>query len=361
MNKKILLTLSLSAMALISCASGNANCSVDSTDSEPTNASKETLASWNTCDAYAALTSFVDGANAKGTKTYIPKEDRIAVFDMDGTLYGELFPTYLEYVMYEYRVLDDPTYKDKASQDEIDFANEIRAGVHNNSYPSGTDMRHANLAAKAYSGMSLKEFDDYAKAFLKKPIPTFNNLTYGTAFYQPMREVVDYLKGNDYQVYVVSGSDRYLCRALLEDGLGIEPNRVIGMDVRLKATGQGDTEGVNYQYTLEDDIYRTDELLLKNLKFNKVANIVQEIGKKPVLSFGNSGGDQAMHRYTLQDNVYPAEAFMLVADDLDRDYSYLSEEKITSLNTQWSEQDFHVVSMKNDFKTIYGNNVTKKA
>ena len=352
MKMKSRILLILMTLALASC-DGNSG----SNDVDPT---QKDFQYWNTCEALTSLKQFVETTSKQG-EHYIPVEDRVAVFDMDGTFYGELFPTYLEYVMYEYRVLDDPTYKDKASEEEITFAQEIRAGVHNNSYPSGTDMRHANLAAKAYAGMSLKEFDDYAKAFLKKDIPLFQNLTYGDAFYTPMLEVFDYLHANSYQVYVVSGSDRFLIRSLLDDKLDIPANRIIGMDVRVEATGQGETAGVGYQYQLTDDILRTDELLIKNLKFNKVAQIVQEIGKQPVLSFGNSGGDQAMHLYTLNKNQYDSAAFMLVADDAERDYTYLSEEKINSLNTQWSDLGFHVVSMKNDFKTIYGENVKKAA
>ena len=349
MKKTIYLILGATLLALMGCQNQNKE-------------EKFEFKNWNQCESLTSLKSFVEKSLDKADKkNYIPSEDRIAVFDMDGTLYGELFPTYLEYVMYQYRVLEDPTYKDLASEEEITFANEIKEGVHNNSYPSGTDMRHARLAAKAYSGMTLKAFDEYAKTFLKKSIPCFSNMTYAEAFYEPMREVVNYLKQSDYEVYVVSGSDRFLCRSLLIDNLGISSNNIIGMDVKLVATNQGDTEGVNYQITDEDQILRSDELLIKNLKFNKVAQIIKEIGKQPVLSFGNSGGDQSMHKYTINNNQYPAEAFMLVADDTVRDYSYLTDEKIASLNTQWSNQGFHVVSMKNDFKTIYKANVSKAA
>ena len=347
MKKSALCVLSLAALVLLPACGQQ-----DMPSSNP-------LPSWNECQASTKLTEFVKKVTTSG-KDFVPAEDRVAVFDMDGTLYGELFPTYLEYVMYEYRVLDDPTYKEKASDEEKTFANEIREGVHNNSYPSGTDLRHANLAAKAYSGMTLKEFKDYVRAFIAKPIPSFNNMTYGSAFYQPMREVVNYLNSNDFKVYVVSGSDRFLCQVLVPQALDIPTERIIGMDVRLEATGQGETDGLSYQLTPEDEIYRTDELLLKNLKFNKVTNIITEIGKQPILSFGNSGGDQSMHVYTINNNPYPSAGFQLVADDLERDYSYLTEEKIEGLNKQWTDLGLNVISMKNDFKTIYGGDVSKK-
>lgn len=325
---------------------------------------------WNECSSLTVLKDFVTSSVTEGNKNYISKEDRLAVFDMDGTLYGELYPTYLEYVMYQYRVLDDPDYKDKASEEQILLANEIKAGVMKdkdgndvvtagNQFPSGTDMRHATLAAQAYAGMSIKEFNDYCKEFLKKEVPTFNNMTYGSAFYQPMKEVVTYLQENDYSVYVVSGSDRLLCRALCCDYLNLDPSHIIGMDVKFKATNQGDTEGVSYTFVPEDEVYRTEDLIIKNLKFNKIQQILHDIGKQPVLSFGNSGGDQAMHTFTITDNPHPSAAFMLVADDIDRDYAVL--EKTKDLPEKWSGLGFNVISMKNDFKTIYGENVTKKA
>ena len=93
--------------------------------------------------------------------------------------------------------------------------------------------------------------------------------------------------------YVVSGSDRFICRSLVES-IGIEPNRVIGMDVRLVSTSQGTEAGVDYTMSQKEDLIRTDELIIKNLKTNKVLQISQEIGKVPVLSFGNSSGDCAM-------------------------------------------------------------------
>ena len=122
------------------------------------------------------------------------------------------------------------------------------------------------------------------------------------------------------------------------------------MDVQLAATGQGDTDGLNYVFSAGDDIVRTDKLLIKNLKTNKVLQIAQEIGRKPVLSFGNSSGDVSMHEYK-------SAAFMLVADDEERDYG--NSAKGEELKTKWEESGFNVISMKNDFLTIYGENVKK--
>ena len=311
---------------------------------------------WNSCDALTALQEYVQDVTNPFSANYIKPEDRIATFDMDGTFVGELYPTYFEYNLLEYRVLDDPSYKDKAPDDVRETAQEIRDFVRNGTkLPEHFDMKHAQAAATAYAGMTLAEFDAYVKAYAAKPANGFIGMTYGQSFYKPMLEVFKYLEINGFTYYVVSGSDRFICRALVES-IGIAPNRVIGMDVRLRSSSQGEEAGVEYTLDKYEDLIRTDELIIKNLKTNKVLQISQEIGKVPVLSFGNSGGDSAMHNYCLS-NSLPSEAFMLIADDPERDHA--NREKALKLGEQWRQAGYHVISMRDDFKTIYGSSVQK--
>lgn len=326
---------------------------------------------WNSCSSLTALKEYVEDVTNEKSKNYIPVEDRIATFDMDGTFVGELYPSYFEYNMLEYRVLDDPTYKDIAPDDVKETAQDIRDFVRTGkSLPRyneefGFDIKHAYAAAKAYSGMTIKEFDTYVKDYASKPANGFTNMTYGESFYKPMLEVFKYLEANDFTYYVVSGSDRFICRSLVES-IGIPSNRVIGMDVELESNKQGENAGVNYTLGVDEYLKRTDNLLIKNLKTNKVKQIAQEIGKVPVLSFGNSGGDSAMHNYCLSNTQYKSEAFMLVADDDVRDHAKKYGEddatfnaRIEKLNSDWTKANYHIISMKNDFKTIYGEKVTK--
>ena len=317
---------------------------------------KEYFASWNQCSALTALTDYVSDVTDRKSPNYINEADRIATFDMDGTFVGELYPTYFEYNLLEYRVLDDPTYKDKAPEDVIEAAQAIRDFVRTGKkLPDGFDMIHARAAAKAYSGMTIAEFDAYVKAYAAKQANGFTGMTYGQSFYKPMLEVFEYLEDNGFTFYVVSGSDRFICRALVST-IGIAPNRVIGMDVKLTSSRQGDDAGVNYTMGSDEDLVRTDELIIKNLKTNKVLQITQEIGKVPVLSFGNSGGDAAMHNFCLG-NTLKSAAFMLIADDEARDHA--NREKALSLGEQWLQAGYHVISMRDDFKTIYGEGVKK--
>jgi hypothetical protein len=182
-------------------------------------------------------------------------------------------------------------------------------------------------------------------------------MTYANTFYTPMIEVVEYLQENGFKVFVCSGSDRFLCRTYIEGVLDIPYEQIIGMDVAVEATNQGDTDGLEYVYTSEDNIIRTDKLLIKNLKMNKVAQIVKEIGRQPVLSFGNSGGDVSMHNYTLFNNRYKSAAFMLIADNEEQDYG--NAEKVQPLKEKWEASGYHVISMRDDFRTIYGDEVKK--
>ncbi len=317
---------------------------------------EDVFVDWNKdAPALSTLIEYVEAVTDETDPDYIPVADRIAVFDMDGTLYGELFPTYLEYYMLAWRILKDQRISPDAEM--LALGRELRESVISHSFASDMPIRHAQQAARAYAGMTMKEFAAFVNEILIRDVDGFEGMTYATAFYQPMLEVIDYLQDNDFTVYVVSGSDRAICRSLLEGMIDIPYANIIGMDVGYEATGQGDTDGLDYVFKADDEVVRTDRLIIKNLKMNKVLQIVQDIGQKPVLSFGNSSGDVSMHMYTISNNPYRSAAFMLIADDETRDYG--NEQKVQSLKKEWEADGFHVISMKNDFRTIYGDEVVK--
>lgn len=301
------------------------------------------------------LIEYVEDVTNESSINYIPVEDRLAVFDMDGTLYAELCPTYLEYYMLAWRILKDPSYFPDAEQ--LAFGQELRESVLQKSFPVDFPIRHAQAAAKAYAGMTLTEFADWTTQILLRDVDGFVGMTYGEAFYLPMIEVIEYLQDNDFKVYVVSGSDRFICRTLLEGYVDIPYENIIGMDVAVEASGQNGVDGLDYVFQEDDQLVRTDRLLIKNLKMNKVAQIIRDIGRQPVLSFGNSSGDVSMHMYTISNNPYRSAAFMLIADDEERDYGNTFQ--TNALRRDWESRDFHVISMKNDFRTIYGDHVKK--
>ena len=295
---------------------------------------EDLFADWNKeAPALKALIEFVETVTDESSPDFIPPADRIATFDMDGTLCGELYPTYLEYYLLERRIFCDPSYT--PDEEMLEFGRMLRDHALDKSFPDGMDVLHGEHAAKAYAGMTLNEFADFVTNQLVREVDGFEGMTYANTFYTPMVEVVEYLEDNDFKVYVC----------------------IIGMDVDVEATNEDGADGLKYVYTSEDTILRTDRMLIKNLKMNKVKAIVKEIGRQPVLSFGNSSGDVSMHNYTIFNNRYKSAAFMLIADDEERDYG--NTEKTQSLRQKWEESGYHVISMKDDFRTIYGDDVKK--
>ena len=311
---------------------------------------------WNPdAPALKTLIEYVEDVTNETSPNFIPVSDRIATFDMDGTLCAELYPTYLEYYLLERRIFCDPAYT--PDEEMLEFGRMLRDHALDKSFPDGMDVLHATHAAKAYAGMTLTQFQDFVTQQLVRDTDGFEGMTNVNTFYLPMIEVVEYLQENGFKVYVCSGSDRLLCRTYIEGHLDIPYEQIIGMDVDVEATNEDGADGLKYVYTSEDNIVRTDRLLVKNLKMNKVKAIVREIGRQPVLSFGNSSGDVSMHNYTIFNNRYRSAAFMLIADDGERDYG--SAEKVQPLKEKWEESGYHVISMKDDFRTIYGDDVVK--
>lgn len=304
------------------------------------------------------LVSYMEAVTKEGSVDYIPKEDRIAVFDLDGTLYCETDPNYFDYTLLRYRVLDDPEYKDKASDFEKEVALKIDDQNKNGTSYAGLEVDHGKAVASAFKGMTLKEFNDYIQKFKEQDMPGYTGMKRGDAFYQPMLQIIRYLKANDFTVYIVSGTDRFIVRGIADGSpLGLPNRQIIGSDVSLVAPDQGDTEGLRYTYDDNDTLVLGGEFLIKNLKMNKVTVIMQEIGQKPVLSFGNSSGDASMAEFVTSDNPYKSLAFMLCCDDTERENGNIK--KAEEMKSMCREFDWIPVSMKDDWKTIYGDGVEK--
>ena len=149
--------------------------------------SEEVFSQWNPeAPALNALIDYVEAVTDEASPDYIPEEDRIAVFDMDGTLMGELYPTYLEYYMLAWRILKDPSIEPDAEMLEV--GRTLRDCALDNSFPEDMAMQHAVQAARAYAGMTLGEFEDFVNEILLRNVDGFEGMTYGEAFYLPMVE-----------------------------------------------------------------------------------------------------------------------------------------------------------------------------
>ena len=304
------------------------------------------------------LTNYIDEITDITSDKYIPEEDRVAVFDFDGTLFCETDPNYFDYCLLKYRVLDDPEYKDKASDFEKEVANKIKEQNETGASFKGLEVDHGKAVASAFKGMTNAEFNDYIQKFKKQPMPSYEGMTRGGGYYKPMLEVVDYLKANDFDVYVVSGTDRFIVRGIIDNSpLELLNRKIIGSDETLVASGQGDSDGLDYTFTGDDKLVTGGEFIIKNLKMNKVSVIMQEIGQQPVLSFGNSTGDSSMAKYVTTNNPYESLAFMLCCDDIERENGNI--EKADKMFDLCETNGWVPVSMKNDWTTIYGDEVVK--
>lgn len=316
--------------------------------------SNDTFANWTQdSEVLQELTDYVETVTEKSSPDFIPVEERIAVFDLNGTLFCELFPTYFEWCMFIHRVLDDPDYN--APEDMRAVANELVKVWETGVVPEELEKQLAEYATKAFAGMTVEEYMSYAKDMLNTPAERFRNLMRKDAFYLPMLEVVSYLSQNEFTIYIVSGTDRMVVRAIIDGTIDVPKNRVIGMDVNIIASGQGSMDGLAYVMTDDDKLVRGDKLIIKSGKMNKVSLIAQEIGMQPVLAFGNSTGDISMAQYVTNNNPHRSAAFMLVNDDDVREHG--DAIKAQKMRENFESYGWNVISMKNDFANIYPKGV----
>ena len=166
-----------------------------STDTQTsTDTSVGALSLWtDSAPLKSQLTDYMKAVTDESSADFIPVENRIAVFDMDGTLCCETDPGYFDHKLLYHRVMEDPDYKDKASKEEKETAAIIKTYFETGEYPSGLDVKHGTAVATAFKGMTIDEFDAYVKAYRDQPMEGYAGMTNGQAFYKPMLEVVDYL------------------------------------------------------------------------------------------------------------------------------------------------------------------------
>ncbi len=309
---------------------------------------------WNEdAPALNALISYVEAVTDENSPDYIPKEDRIAVFDLDGTLMCETYPFCFEYMVFADYALK---HADQMPADVLAVAQEI-VDAAGKAKPDGMSTRQAAAAAVAYQGMTMDQLAQIVRDFKDSEAWGFTGMKRGEAYYKPMLEVFDALLANDFTVYIVTATERNIVRAVIEGTLDIPPSHVIGTEYGYTSTNQGGTADTDYTFQPSDQVVFDGNYYGENAKMSKVDAIVREIGQQPVLAFGNSSGDLAMEIYTISNNPYRSAAFMVAADDEVRDYG--NAEKAEGLREKWESLGCHVISMANDWKTIYGEDVAK--
>ena len=334
---------------------------------------------WNkNAPAFQKLTTYVKAVTDPASPDFIPAEDRIAVFDLDGTLICETTPSYFEWMLYLERVLNDPDYK--PTPKEKAYAKMVKAGIYHigipnpvagtgletspngaglsapKSLPKDISREQARAQEAAFAGMSVADYDAYVKRFMQTPAEGMKNLARGDSFYLPMVEVLSYLSANRFKLFIVSGSDRQTVRILAQGALPVDSDNIIGTDARHYASHQGKADGLDYRHTADDVILR-GKFIEKNLQMNKVSSIAREIGKQPVLAFGNSSGDYSMFSYTVSNNKYKSLAFALLSDDTERELG--NPGKAGKVRAACEANGWIPISMKDDFRLIYGRDVKR--
>ena len=312
----------------------------------------ELIPYWNpSSPAMQSIVDFVMKSADENSDGFIPKADRVAVFDMDGTLYGERFPTYFNDWLFIQRALYDDAYEAPAYLKAFakSWEDKVLKGIPIENF----DALERELGPKLYEGLTPDEYAEVVRKFKELPVWGFEGMTYAEAYFQPMLSLVEYLCQHEYNIYIVSATYRDAVRVMTEGVLDayIPSDHVIGTDLLYAASADEDKDSMFYELKPDDELEIAGSLFLKNQKSNKVTSIQREIGKVPVLAFGNSTGDFSMATYTLQNENYGGRAYMLLCDDTERDYG--DPEAAAAFQEKCEANGFFTVSMKDEFERLY--------
>ena len=305
------------------------------------------LASWNEGPAKAAILDFVHATTDRSSNSFVAPEDRIATFDQDGTLWVE-HPLYTQaaFALDRTQTLA-PGHPDWQAQEPFKavLANDMSAIGH------FTERDWAEIVFATHSGMSQAAFLEIVGEWLAMAKhPRFKRL-YTELAYQPMHELMDYLRANGFRTYIVTGGGQDFVRAYAQRVYGVPPEQVIGSSIATK-------------YEIDNGkpvLMRLPKLFFDDDHAGKAIGIDLFIGKRPYAAFGNSTGDREMLEWTGSGDG--ARLKMLVHhDDAQREYAYgpaggLPDTKVgtfgQSLMDEAISRGWTVISMKTDWKRIF--------
>ncbi len=295
------------------------------------------LPSWKTGPAKTAILDFVAGAIKEGGADFIPIADRIATFDNDGTLWCEKPTVEIEFTRERIKAMaaQDPTLKDKQPYKAAldgDQEHFHKAGM----------KAVLELVTATHGDMPQDQFDKEARDFFKTARhPKFDQL-YPKMTYQPMTELLRYLRANGFQTWICSGGFSDLMRTFALDAYGIPPQQVIGSSMKKKSM---EKDGKRMLFLLS-------QLLCVCDQDDKPVEIGLHIGKRPVFAAGNvrTGGDIAMLQYC-QGSKYKSLQLIINHDDATREYAY-AEANRASLNAA-EKYRWNIVSMNDDWQRVF--------
>ncbi len=301
------------------------------------------LPSWNDGKTKQAILDFVAATTTQGSADFVPTEERIATFDQDGTLFVEK-PLYTEFIfaLDQIKVLVPKHPEWKTTPPFSTLLSGNRAAIEK---LNPKDM--AKIVAVSHSGMTVEQFKEVVRQWLATAKHPRFDKPYTALVYQPMLEVINYLIANGFKSYIVTAGGQDFVRVYSEDIYGIAPERVIGTAGQTQYTyGQGG----------KSELVKLPKVLMVDDKAGKPSAINLMIGRRPYAAFGNSDGDQQMLEWT--ESGKGKRLMMLVHhDDAKREYAYGAESKVgrfsDALMTEADERGWNVISMKDDWKSIF--------
>jgi phosphoglycolate phosphatase-like HAD superfamily hydrolase len=302
------------------------------------------LASWNDGHARTAIVNFVKKVTTPGSPSFVPPSERIAVFDNDGTLWSEQ-PVYVQLAFALDRVKAlaprHPEWKTtqpfKAALDG-DLAALAASGEHG----------LAKMMMATHTGMTTDEFERIVSEWIATARHPKYNRPYTELAYQPMLELLAYLRGNGFKTFIVSGGGAEFMRPWTERVYGIPPEQVIGSSVKTKFEMRADDTPV---------LVRLPQLNFVDDKEGKPVGIDQHIGRRPIAAFGNSDGDLQMLQWTEAGGG--ARLCVLVwHTDAEREYAYDRTSRIGRLDVAFDQalrRGWTVVDMKRDWNRVFAD------
>jgi phosphoglycolate phosphatase-like HAD superfamily hydrolase len=300
------------------------------------------LPSWKDGPAKQAIVAFVSKVTKKGSADFVPVDERIATFDNDGTLWAEQ-PMYFQLFFALDRVKElapqHPEWKTKEP-----FASLLKGDV--KGALAGGEHAILEIVMATHAGMTTQEFETIVTKWVATAKHPRFKRPFTECVYQPMLELLAYLRGNGFKTFIVSGGGIEFMRPWTEKVYGIPPEQVVGSSVQTKYEMQ---QG-------KPVLVRLPKIDFINDKAGKPVGINSHIGRRPVAAFGNSDGDQQMLEWTQGGGG--ARLLMLVHhDDAKREYAYGPDSKIgtfsDALMAEAKKNGWTVISMKDDWKTIF--------
>ncbi len=304
-------------------------------------ASAEPLASWNEGSAKQAIVSFVEKTTKPGSPDFVPPAKRIAVFDNDGTLWSEQ-PMYFQAIFIFDRVKalapGHPEWKEKEP-----FASVLKGDV--KGALAGGDKALLELAAATHAGITTDEFEQSVREWLETARHPKTGRPYNRMIYQPMLELLDYLRAAGFKTFIVSGGGVDFMRVFAEETYGVPPEQVVGSSIKARYEVRGG----------KPVIVKIPELDFVDDKEGKPAGIHLHIGRRPVFAAGNSDGDFQMLEWT---TAGEGARFGLIVhhDDAAREYAYDRDSPFGKLARgldEGPERGWTIVSMRKDWAVVY--------